>query len=77
MRLILTGKILRVGSDCCDSSPSVTVLLKPETEDEEAISLECDLSEENAIKLAPHLYGDMRITLEVISKPKLVEGDEA
>jgi len=76
MRLTLTGKILRVGNEYCDSPPSVTVLLRPETEDEEAITLECDLSEENAIKIAPHLYNDVRVTLEVISKPKLVAGDE-
>lgn len=72
MKLALTGKIVWVGNDCADGSPRASILLHEGDEDKDAMSLEIDLEQGRARELAQHLYEEVRICIEVPTRPKIV-----
>jgi len=72
MKLALTGKIVWVGNNCVDESPRASILLNSQDVDGDLMSLEVDLAEAEAMQLAQHLYGEVRICIEVVPKPKIV-----
>ena len=79
MKLELYGRIIQVGSEF--GAPSVRIWLKPDAEpdddDEDSAPeteyLECNLSEDQAILAGANLYEDVRITIEAMKRPTLVE----
>lgn len=81
MKIILTGQLVNVGDRLGTSSPGAVIDLSDESrqndEDDEddlveLMTLELDLKKEHTLALAGHLYSEVRITIEPISKPKLV-----
>jgi hypothetical protein len=81
MKIVLTGKLVNVGDRNGTSTPGAVIDLSEESrqndEDDEddfveMLTLELDLKKEHTLALASHLYSDLRITIEPISKPKLV-----
>ena len=73
MKLSLIGKIVWVGTDPDTASPRATILIDEGDDDTDPLSLEIDLGEKEAIEVARNLYGNVRICIETISRPKVVE----
>ena len=79
MKLEIYGRIIQVGSEY--GSPTVKIWLhheaaEGEEEDDDGQMpeyLECALSEEDAVGVAKDLYEEVRITIETVAKPTLVE----
>lgn len=81
MKIVLKGHLVNVGDRPGTSSPGAVIDLSDESrqndEDEEddlveLMTLELDLKKEHTLALAGYLYSELRITIEPISKPKLV-----
>lgn len=73
MKLSLTGKIIWVGNELGTTSPRASILIDEGDDDTDPLSLEIDLGEKEAIEVARNLYGNVRICIETISRPKVVE----
>lgn len=73
MKLSLTGKIVSVGRGCSDGTGRAEIVLREGNEDAEDMLLEFDLGQKDAAQLAQYLFGDVRVCIEVVPKPKIVE----
>jgi hypothetical protein len=73
MKISLTGKIVWVGNNYADESPRASILINEGDEEKEPLSLEVDLGKNEAVELASHLYEEVRICIETISRPKAIE----
>ena len=81
MKIVLTGQLVNVGDRPGLQTPGAVIDLSDESrqngdddEDDlvELLTLELDLKKEHTLALAGYLYSELRITIEPISKPKLV-----